>query len=188
MWADMGLRPVIGTTLDAKVMPQPLEDREVDLLLSCWRKWNYQTVPNSALNQWLRHVDAEWGPDCVDSPHFRRVDIDCFEMVRLVEDSGFGFLPEGDLLNQPTMDVVLTVGLRLCALEFSSEQLKLLAYMCLSGVLPESFPHTQWVSAVFRSFSTQEAAICTCVAELEETDGCLNRCALLISPLCPCRV
>ena len=92
----------------------------------------------------------------------------CFEMVRLVEDSGFGFLPEGDLLNQPTMDVVLTVGLRLCALEFSSEQLKLLAYMCLSGVLPESFPHIQWVSAVFRSFSKQEAAICTCVAEWEE--------------------
>ena len=131
LWADIGLRPVIGTTLDAKVMPQPLEDREVDLLLSCWRKWNYQTVPSSALNQWLRNVDAEWGPDCVDSPHFRRVDIDCFEMVRLVEDSGFGFLPEGDLLNQPTMDVVLTAGLRLCALEFSSEQLKLLAYMCL---------------------------------------------------------
>ena len=41
-------------------------------------------------------------------------------MVRLLEDSGFGFLPEGDLLNQPTMDVVMTVGLRLCALEFSS--------------------------------------------------------------------
>ena len=96
------------------------------------------------------------------------MDIDCFEMVRLVEDSGFGFLPEGDLLNQPTMDVVMTMGLRLCALEFSSEQLKLLAYMCLSGVLPESFPHAQWVSAVFRSFSTQEAAICTCVAEWEE--------------------
>ena len=74
MWADLGLRPVIGTTLDTKVMPQPLEDREVDLLLSCWKKWNYQTVPESALNQWLRNVDAEWGPDCVDSPHFRRVD------------------------------------------------------------------------------------------------------------------
>ena len=86
MWADLGLRPVIGTTLDIKVMPQPLEDREVDLLLSCWKKWNYQSVPESALNQWLRNVDAEWGPDCVDSPHFRRVDIDCFEMVKLLED------------------------------------------------------------------------------------------------------
>ena len=32
-----------------------------------------------------------------------------------------------------------------------------MAYMCLSGVLPESFPHAQWVSAVFRSFCTQEA-------------------------------
>ena len=138
-------------SLDIKVMPQPLEDREVDLLLSCWKKWNFQSVPESALNQWLGKVDVEWGPDCVDSPHFRRVDIDCFDMAKLLEDSGFGFLPDGDLLDQPTMDVVMTVGLRLCALEFTSEQLKLLAYMCFSGVLPESFPHAQWVSAVFRS-------------------------------------
>ena len=78
MWADLGLRPVIGTTLDIKVMPQPLEDREVDLLLSCWKKWNFQSVPESALNQWLGKVDVEWGPECVASPHFRRVDIDCW--------------------------------------------------------------------------------------------------------------
>ena len=45
MWADMGLRPVIGTTLDTKVMPQPLEDREVDLLLSCWKEVE---LPNSS--------------------------------------------------------------------------------------------------------------------------------------------
>ena len=38
MWADLGLCPVIGTTVHIKVMPQPLEDREVDLLLSCWKK------------------------------------------------------------------------------------------------------------------------------------------------------
>ena len=70
IWADLGLRPVIGTTLDIKVMPQPLEDREVDLLLSCWKKWDYQSVPQSALNQWLREVDIEWDPECVDSSHF----------------------------------------------------------------------------------------------------------------------
>ena len=165
MWADLGLRPVIGTTLDIKVMPQPLEDREVDLLLSCWKKWDYQS----------EEVDIEWGPECVDSPHFRRVDIDCFETVKLLEDSGFGFLPDGDLLDQPTMEVVMTVGLRLCALEFTSEQLKVLAYLSVSGVLPESFPHSRWVLAVFRSFCTQEAAICTCVAEWEEVRRILEQ-------------
>ena len=47
--------------------------------------------------------------------------------------------------------------------------------MCLSGVLPESFPHAQWVSAVFRSFSTQEAAICTGLAEWEEVRRILEQ-------------
>ena len=111
MWADMGLRPVIGTTLDAKVMPQALEDREVDLL-SCWRKWNQQTVPNSALNQWLRNVDAEWGPDSVDKL------------------------------------------LRACAYRVCSRK----ASHIPSGYQPSSF-------------STQEAAICTCVAEWDPTDA-----------------
>ena len=175
MWADLGLRPVIGTTLHIKVMPQPLEDKKGDLLLSCWKKWDYQSVPQSALNQWLKEVDIEWSPECVDSPHFRRVDIDCFETVKLLEDSGFGFLPDGDLLDQPTMEVVMSVGLRLCALEFTSEQLKLLAYLSVSGVLPESFPHSRWVLAVFRSFCTQEAAICTCVAEWEEVRRILEQ-------------
>ena len=168
MWADLGLRPVIGTTVDIKVMPQPLEDREVDLLLSCWKKWDYTSVTQCALNQWLNEVDVEWGPECVDSPHFRRINIDCFETVKLLEESGFGFLPEVDLQNQPTMEAVMSVGLRLCALEFTSEQLKVLAYLSVSGVLPKSFPHSRWVMAVHRSFCTQEAAICTCGAEWEE--------------------
>ena len=44
MWANLGLRPVIGTTVDIKVIPQPLEDREVFFLLSCWKKWDHQSV------------------------------------------------------------------------------------------------------------------------------------------------
>ena len=175
MWADLGLRPVIGTTVDIKVMPQALEDREVDLLLSCWKKWDYKSVTQGALNQWLNEVDIEWGPECVDSPHFRRINIDCFETVKLLEESGFGFLPEVDLQNQPTMEAVMSVGLRLCALEFTSEQLKVLAYLSVSGVLPESFPHSRWVMAVFRSFCTQEAAICTCGAEWEEVRRILEQ-------------
>ena len=34
MWADLGLRPVIGTTVDIKVAPVPLDDRELDLCCS----------------------------------------------------------------------------------------------------------------------------------------------------------
>ena len=125
-------------------------------------------VPQCALNRWLTEVDSEWGPECVDSPHFRRPNIDCLETVQLLEESGFGFLPEADLQNQPSMETVMSVGLRLCALEFTSKQLKVLAYLSVSGLLPDSFPHARWVMAVQRSFCIQEAAVCTCGAEWEE--------------------
>ena len=62
----------------------------------------------------------------------------------------------------------MLVGLRLCALEFTSEQLKVLVYLSMLGLLPESFPYSRWVMAVQRSFCTQEAARCTCGAEWEE--------------------
>ena len=157
MWADLGLRPVIGTTVDIKVTPQPLEDRELDLLLSCWRRWDHRSVRESAINTWLVDVDSESGPDCIDSPHFRRLTV---ETVQLLEESGFGFLPETDLQNQPLTETVMSVGLRLCALEYTAKQLNILAYLSMSGLLPVTFPHERWVLAVQRSFFTQEAAVC----------------------------
>ena len=50
---------------------------------------------------------------------------------------------------------------------FQQKKKKVLAYLSVSGLLPESFPHARWV-AVQRSFCTQEAAVCTCGAEWEE--------------------
>ena len=104
-------------------------------------------------------VDSASGPDCEDSPHFKRRNIDCIETVRLLDESGFGFLPESDLQNQPMLETVMSVGLRLCALEFTAKQLNILAYLSMSGLLPETFPHERWVLAVQRSFLTQEAAV-----------------------------
>ena len=40
MWASVGLRPVVGTTIDLKVQPPPLSEREKLLLLSCWQQWD----------------------------------------------------------------------------------------------------------------------------------------------------
>ena len=101
MWADPGLRPVIGTTVDIKVAP-------------------VKSVSGCALNTWLSEVRSEYGPECEDSPHFRRRNIDLLEATRLLHDSGFQFLPEMDLQGQPVMETVMSVGLRLCALEFTT--------------------------------------------------------------------
>ena len=54
LWTDLGLRPVVGTTLDIKLEPCPLERREVALLLSCWKRWDTKSVADSAINTWLK--------------------------------------------------------------------------------------------------------------------------------------
>ena len=68
LWTDLGLRPVVGTTLDIKLEPCPLERREVALLLSCWKRWDTTSVADSAINTWLKGANPEFGPDCEDSP------------------------------------------------------------------------------------------------------------------------
>ena len=174
MWADLGLRPVVGTTVDIKIWPHPLEHRELVLLLSCWRRWDHGSISGSAINTWLANVDLAAGPDCEDSPHFKRGDIDYVEAMRLLEDSGFGFLPEADLQNRPILETVMSVGLRLCALEYSAKQLNILSYLTLSGLLPVTFPHEKWVLAVQRSFLSQEAAVCTTRSQWDEVGQILE--------------
>ena len=50
LWTDLGLRPVVGTTLDIKLEPCPLERREVALLLSCWKRWDTKSVAEQIQN------------------------------------------------------------------------------------------------------------------------------------------
>ena len=40
LWADLGLRPVVGTTVD-KLWLRLLKHRDVVLLLSCWKRWDH---------------------------------------------------------------------------------------------------------------------------------------------------
>ena len=37
MWTSVGLRPVVGTTIDFRVLPPTLFEREKLLMLSCWQ-------------------------------------------------------------------------------------------------------------------------------------------------------
>ena len=53
MWASVGLRRVVGTTIDFRVLPPILSEREKLLMLSCWQQWDPTSVPGSALSQWL---------------------------------------------------------------------------------------------------------------------------------------
>ena len=62
LWADLGLRPVVGTTMDIKLWPRPLQHREVVLLLSCWKRWDHGSISDSAINTWLKGATRRMGP------------------------------------------------------------------------------------------------------------------------------
>ena len=168
LWADLGLRPVVGTTLDIKLGPRPLEHRDVALLLSCWKRWDFTSVADSAINTWLKGANPEFGPDCEDSPCYRIRNMNVLDVMRLFGECGFEFLPETDLQKRPGLEVVMTVGLHLCALEMTDQQLDTLACIALAGQLPEFFPLQQWICAVKKSFLSQEVVTCATRAQWNE--------------------
>ena len=90
------------------------------------------------------------------------------DAMRLFGECGFDFLPETDLQKRPGLEVVMTVGLHLCALEMTDQQLDTLACIALAGQLPEFFPLQQWISAVKKSFLSQEVVTCATRAQWNE--------------------
>ena len=79
MWASVGLRPVAGTTIDFRVLPPSLSEREKLLMLSCWQQWDAAGVPGAALSQWLVGIDVDSGPDGRNSPTFLKQNFDVQE-------------------------------------------------------------------------------------------------------------
>ena len=90
------------------------------------------------------------------------------EVMRLFGECGFEFLPETDLQKRPGLEVVMTVGLHLCALEMTDQQVDTLACIALAGQLPEFFPIQQWICAVKKSFLSQEVVTCATRAQWNE--------------------
>ena len=94
--------------------------------------------------------------------------------MRLFGECGFDFLPETDLQKRPGLEVVMTVGLHLCALEMTDQQLDTLACIALAGQLPEFFPLQHWISAVKKSFLSQEVVTCATRAQWNEVCAMLE--------------
>ena len=92
LWASVGLRPVVGTTIDFKVLPPILAERKKLLLLSCWQEWDPTSVPSSALSQWLVGIEVERGPDGLDSPTYLKQNFNVQEAADLYQDVHLGTL------------------------------------------------------------------------------------------------
>ena len=121
----MGLRPVIGTTVDIKVMSQPLENKEIDLVLSYWKKWDRKSVPECALNKWPSRLRLS-GVLSVDSGRrFRAEDwggpcSGCWFLVRfsdlILGCQDNGFIQERGVVAGTRVGIVILVPVFLGAL------------------------------------------------------------------------
>ena len=148
MWAIVGLRPVVGTTIDLKVQPPPLSEREKLLLLSCWQQWDPTGIQGSALSQWLVSVEVEHGPDGLDSPTFLRQNFDVQEAVHLYKEAHLGPLEDLFDVNGPYPEGFNQLALRISTYECPLCALLAVYFLSATGHLPAKFPTDQWIKAV----------------------------------------
>ena len=72
LWTGSDWRPILGTSIDTRIVPPPLSDKESLLLLSQWIRLPRDNLHiRHATNSWLQpgKVNPALGPDCDDSPH-----------------------------------------------------------------------------------------------------------------------
>ena len=80
------LRPsLLGTTVDLKVQPPPLSEREKLLILSCCSNGIQLESGGSALSQWLVGVEVD-GPDGLETPTFLKPNFAVQEAVHLYKE------------------------------------------------------------------------------------------------------
>ena len=157
MWASVGLRPVAGTTIDFRVLPPSLSEREKLLMLSCWQQWDAAGVPGSALSQWLVGIDVDSGPDGRNSPTFLKQNFDVQEAADLYQAVHLHTL-EDLVENGPYPKVISQLALRIITYEYPLEAILAIYYLSATGYLPAKFPHDQWNEAVRWHGDTKLAA------------------------------
>ena len=158
-WANVGLRPVVGTTIDLKVRPTPLSDRERLLLLSCWQQWNPAEVQGSALSHWLVGVDMEQGPDGIDSPTFLKQNFDVLEAVQLYQEAQLGPLEELFDVNSPYPEGINQLALRISTYEYPLGALLAIYFLSVTGHMTPRFALDHWIKAVQWHGDSKVAAV-----------------------------
>ena len=159
MWANVGLRPVVGTTIDLKVRPTPLSDKERLLLLSCWQQWNPAEVQGSALSHWLVGVDVEQGLDGIDSPTFLKQNFDVLEAVQLYQEAQLGPLEELFDVNSPYPEGINQLALRISTYEYPLGALLAIYFLSVTGHMTPRFPLDHWIKAVQWHGDSKVAAV-----------------------------
>ena len=165
MWATLGLRPVVGTTIDLKVAPTPLTEREMLLILSCWCHWDPTEVAGSALSRWLVGVEVERGPDGIGSPTFLKHSFDALDAANLYREAQLGELEELLAVNRPDPHGMNQLALRICTYEYSVVSLRAIHLLSVSGYMMPGFPMEQWAQAVRWHGESKVVALVTSLQE-----------------------
>ena len=173
MWATVGLRPVVGTTVDLKVQPAPLSEREMLLLLTCWQRWDKAGVQGSALSKWLLGVDVTQGPDGYDSPTFLQQPLGDLEAGQLYQQAQLSPLEEVCEENSPCGKEIGQLVTRIFTYEYPLVSLQTLYFLAATGHLPSSFPAEQWTNAVRWHGDSKVVAVCKTIEEWEDAQKLL---------------
>ena len=158
MWASVGFRPVVGTTIDFRVLPPILSEREKLLMLSCWQQWDPISVPGSALSQWLVDIEVEFGPDGLNSPTHLKQNFNAQEAADLYQSAHLGTL-EDLAANGMYPEVISQLALRILTYEYPLDALLAVYFLSVTGNMPDKFPTNQWIEAVRWHGDTKIAAI-----------------------------
>ena len=149
-WCQDDLRPVMGTSCDFRIHPDPLTRREQLLLLSMWRRIQVPCLPNQcALRTWLASkldIPVAHGPDHVKSPHAYDKEVGYEPLFKGLAMQAATTAPAEGTTVTPTKEQLL--ALRMVADGLSTDHVELLTSLLLGGRMPFNFLHDHWKIAV----------------------------------------
>ena len=147
MWASVGLRPVVGTTIDQGTTHSTFRQRKatIAILLAASRSARFR--PFSL----LVGVDVEQGPDGIDSATFLKQNFDVIEAVQLYEEAQLGPLEELFDVNSPYPEGINQLALRISTYEYPLGALLAIYFLSVTGHMTPKFPLDkavdEWVDA-----------------------------------------
>ena len=146
LWANDDWRPILGTSVDVKMLPEPLSGREEQLLLSRWARIPMKNLSIlHAAHTWLhrkRDLPIEASPECPDSnPEHTHMDSELAKYLAPL------FQPI-----KPSLEAEVLLTLRVMADTMSLDALRKLNSILLGG----RYSHvnrTHWLEVVQDSFN-----------------------------------
>ena len=159
LWSQDGFRPVIGTTIDSRVVPCPISSKEESLLLSRW--WPArETSQLRSLTSFLQGYELKHSPS---QAHV----LSGLSAAATAPDAILGLLSDIDF---PLWTLVPSLGnfeditdaLVCFAFAVSDEGACLLAALSLHGLLPHDFPREAWnlsIGSWFKLGGTQRSGV-----------------------------